>query len=100
MRQIKEQKGNKHMKESGTESNVKESDVRNFVVNYADGTQKTFEKGFLCEIKEENGEDTMTFTMSHCSGADLAKIIFGCIELGAQIGLFDKNATEHAENQE
>lgn len=88
------------MEEISTEGNIKESDVKNFVVNYADGTQKTFEKGFLCEIKKENDEDTMTFTMSHCSGADLAKIIFGCIELGVQIGLFDKNAAEYAENQE
>ena len=29
----------------------KEKDVKNFIVNYEDGSQKVIEKGFFCEMK-------------------------------------------------
>lgn len=66
-----------------------EPDIENFVVNYADGTQRVIEKGFFCEMKDEdNGEQTMSFIMSHCSGRDLEAIVFGCIQLGQKLGMF------------
>lgn len=68
-----------------------EPDVENFVVNYSDGTQRTIEKGFFCEIKPEGGEILLAFIMANCSGQDLATIVYGCIELGNKLGLFGKN---------
>lgn len=67
-----------------------EADIENFVVNYANGTQRVIEKGFFCEMKDEDdGEQTMSFIMSHCSGKDLEAIVFGCIQLGQKLGMFD-----------
>lgn len=94
MRQLKAQKGNKQMKEILEENKVEEPDVENFVVNYSDGTQRTIEKGFFCEIKPEGNESLLTFIMANCSGQDLATIVYGCVELGERLGLFGKNTNQ------
>lgn len=67
-----------------------EVDVSNFVINYVDGTQRVIEKGFFCEMNDEDdGGQTLSFIMSHCSGRDLEAIVFGCIQLGQRLGMFD-----------
>lgn len=71
-----------------------EPDVENFIVNYSDGTQRTIEKGFFCEIKPEGDESLLTFIMANCSGQDLATIVYGCVELGEKLGLFGKNTNK------
>lgn len=80
----------------------KEKDVKNFVVNYEDGSQKTIEKGFFCEMKElPDGACDMSFSMTGVSGRDLEHIVFGCIELGDRLGMFRKNdcGEENKENE-
>lgn len=75
-----------------------EKEIKNFVFNYTDGTSKTVEKGFFCHIKDEpNGESTLSFEFAGVSGKDLATIIFGCVNLGAKMGLFDKEREEISE---
>ena len=65
-----------------------EPEVKNFVVNYDDGTQRIIEKGFFCEIKEEeSGESVLSFVMAHCSGRDLETIVLGCVQLGVKLGM-------------
>lgn len=79
------------MKENKQEVIDNEPDIENFVVNYTDGTQRIIEKGFFCEIKDEdNGEQTLSFIMNHCPGSDLKAIVMGCIQLGDKMGMFDE----------
>lgn len=74
-----------NLKNSQAES--QEPEVKNFVVNYDDGTQRIIEKGFFCEIKEEGGESVLSFIMAHCAGRDLESIILGCVQLGVKLGM-------------
>lgn len=73
---------------ANNEAVTEDKDIENFTVNYTDGTQKTINKGFFCEIKEGTEETSLDFLMTHCSGKDIATIVYGCIELGCKIGLF------------
>lgn len=68
-----------------------EPEVENFVVNYSNGTKKVIKKGFFCEMKEEDGESVLTFTMADVSGKELSAIVIGCIQLAERLGLFDKD---------
>lgn len=67
----------------------KERDVEKFIVCYDDGEQKVIDKGFFCEMKEEEGACVLSFIMSHVSGRELEHIVFGCMELGVKLGMFD-----------
>lgn len=72
-----------------------EKDIKNFTIHYTDGTSKTVEKGFFCNIKDEpDGGSTLGFNMVGCSGKDLSTIVLGCINLGAKLGLFDEKESE------
>ncbi len=74
------------MNKSQAES--QEPEVENFIVNYSDGTQRIIDKGFFCEIKEEeSGESVLSFIMAHCAGRDLETIILGCVQLGVKLGM-------------
>lgn len=42
-----------------------DKDVKKIVIHYEDGTEKVIDKGFFCNMKEENGEMTLEFTMCH-----------------------------------
>lgn len=65
-----------------------EPEVKNFIVNYDDGTQRIIEKGFFCEIQEEkSGESVLSFIMAHCGGRDLETIVLGCVQLGVKLGM-------------
>ena len=69
-------------------SDGQEPEVENFIVNYSDGTQRIIDKGFFCEIKEEeSGESVLSFIMAHCAGRDLETIILGCVQLGVKLGM-------------
>ena len=69
----------------------KEKDVKNFIVNYEDGSQKVIEKGFFCEMKElPDGACDMSFIMAEVSGRDSEHIVLGCIQLGEKLGMFAK----------
>lgn len=74
----------------------KEKTVRNFVINYEDGSSKTIEKGFFCELKMlPDSECKMCFDMAGMKGSDLEYIVWGCIQLGARLGMFrDKKDSE------
>lgn len=67
-----------------------EPDVEKFVVHYDNGEQRVVDKGFFCEMKEEDGACVLDFIMSHVSGRELEHIVFGCVELGMKLGMFDK----------
>lgn len=67
----------------------KEQQVEKFIVYYADGEQKIIDKGFFCEMKEEDDVHVLSFIMSHVSGRELEHIVLGCIELGIRLGMFD-----------
>lgn len=65
-----------------------ERDVEKFIVCYDNGEQKIIDKGFFCEMKEEDGACVLSFIMSHVSGRELQHIVFGCLELGMKLGMF------------
>lgn len=82
---------NDTLKKENTDSDV---EVRNFIVNYSDGSQKIIEKGFFCEMEEmgeTDGECNLTFIMVDVSGKELYSIVFGCIQLATQMGWLDKS---------
>lgn len=85
-RLINRRKGKWYMEKN--EVLTEDKDIENFTVNYTDGTQKVIDKGFFCEIKEGEEESTLSFLMAHCSGKDIATIVYGCVELGYKMGLF------------
>ena len=68
-----------------------DKDVKKIVIHYEDGTEKVIDKGFFCNMKEENGEMTLEFTMCHVSGRELEAIVHGCVELGFKLGMFGKD---------
>lgn len=75
-----------------------EKEVKDFVINYTDGSSVTVDKGFFCNIQEEpGGVSNLKFELVGCSEKDLATIIFGCVNLGAKMGLFDKEREEISE---
>ncbi len=80
--------GNGRTEKTPSEEPDGEPEVENFVVNYVDGSRRVIEKGFFCEIRQDQGECTLSFILSHCSANDLGTIVLGCVELGAELGLF------------
>ena len=44
-----------------------EKDVKKIVIHYEDGTEKVIDKGFFCNMKEEDGSAVLEFTMCHVS---------------------------------
>lgn len=50
------------MSEKGKGTPANEPDVKNFVVNYTDGSQRIIEKGFFCEITK--GPETANLLLS------------------------------------
>lgn len=68
-----------------------EKDVEKIVIHYGDGTEKVIDKGFFCNMKEENGEMALEFTMCHVAGKELEAIVYGCVELGFKLGMFGKD---------
>ena len=41
-----------------------EKDVKKIVIHYEDGTEKVIDKGFFCNMKEEDGSAVLEFTVS------------------------------------
>lgn len=72
-----------------------EKEVKDFAINYTDGSSVTVDKGFFCNIQEEpGGVSNLKFELVGCSGKDLTQIVLGCVELGARLGMFDKKESE------
>lgn len=75
-----------------------ESDVEKFIICYSNGETKTIEKGFFCEMKDGEEGTIMSFTMAGVSGRELENIVFGCIQLGVNLGMFDGKDSEQNGN--
>lgn len=72
----------------------KEREVDKITIHYDDGAEKTVENGFFCNMKEENGETVLEFTMCHVAGIELEAIVYGCVQLGFKLGMFGKENSE------
>lgn len=72
----------------------KDREVDKITIHYADGEEKIVEKGFFCNMKEENGEMVLEFTMCHVAGRELKYIVLGCVELGVKLGMFGEEMKE------
>ena len=71
-----------------------EKDVKKIVIHYEDGTEKVIDKGFFCNMKEEDGSAVLEFTMCHVSGREIELIVEGCLQLGFKLGMFDDKKEE------
>ena len=75
----------------------KDKDIKNFIINYEDGTSKTVEKGFFCEMRDnEDGSGELIFNMVDVPGIQLKRIVSGCIWLAEKMGMFE----DEVENEE
>ena len=72
----------------------KEREVDKITIHYDDGEEKIVEKGFFCNMKEENGQMVLEFTMCHVAGIELEAIVQGCVELGFKLGMFGEEMRE------
>lgn len=68
----------------------KNDEVEKFIICYKSGEQKVIDKGFFCEMKEDQEGVNLSFTLCDVSGKELEHIVFGCLELGIKLGMFDK----------
>lgn len=75
----------------------KDREVEKFIVCYDNGYQRVIDKGFFCEMQEEDGVCILNFIMSHVSGRELEHIVFGCLELGVKLGMFGKKEGDASE---
>lgn len=67
----------------------KERNIQKIVLHYDDGTEETINKGFIGNMEENDGNVHVVFGMCHIAGRELENIIWGCIQLGEKLGLFD-----------
>ena len=83
-------------------SDKKDKDIKNFIINYEDGTSKTVEKGFFCEMREnEDGSGTLIFNLVDGPGEDVERSVTGCSYRGVNLGMFKRgNGREGTENEE
>lgn len=73
----------------------KEREVDKITIHYDDGEEKIVEKGFFCNMKEENGQMVLEFIMCHVGGGiELEAIVQGCVELGFKLGMFGEEKRE------
>lgn len=72
----------------------KGKEVKNFVVNYEDGSQRVIEKGFFCQMKPDGEVYIMDFIMADVTGPELEHIVYGCLELGKKLGMFCERGEE------
>jgi hypothetical protein len=68
----------------------KESMVEKIIVKYEDGTEKEITKGLVItdDIDEEQ-DHHLTFEFADMKGDEVANIVFGVMEMGSEMGLFD-----------
>ena len=63
-----------------------EKDVKKIVIHYEDGTEKVIDKGFFCNMKEEDGSAVLEFTMCHVSGREIELIVEGSPSPDERVG--------------
>lgn len=69
-----------------------DKDIKNFVINFTDGTSETANKGFFVEfVEKDDHSTTVRFNMVGCKGEDLETIVLSCIRMGQELGMFDEN---------
>lgn len=66
-----------------------ERDIQKIVIHYDDGTEETINKGFIGSMEEKEGNIEMVFHMCHIPGRDLENIIWGILQLGDKLGMFE-----------
>ena len=81
------QKGRRKM--SKTENNVK-----NIVIKYDDGTEREIKKGAVIEYKTDEEKADLEFEFKGCNGKDFVNIVYGVIEMAANMGMFESEDDE------
>lgn len=67
-----------------------EKDIKNFVINFTDGTSSTVDKGFFVKFTEnDDNTTTVQFNVVGCSEKDLKTIVLSCIRMGEALDMFE-----------
>lgn len=77
-----------------------EAAAEKMVIYYEDGSRRIFNKGFFCEMREQGEEIVMNFIPGNVDDDELKHIILGCLEMGKQLGYFNKQETGDGTKQE
>lgn len=68
----------------------KDNNVEKIIVKYDDGTEKEIKKGVIITDKiNEDLDHNLTFEFADMKGNELANIVFGVMQMGSEMGLFD-----------
>ncbi len=71
-------------------------DIEKIKIEYTDGTEVAFKKGFVAEIVEGNEDATVTFHMAGMGGKDLFMLVESVVQLGDRLGMFNGLREEDA----
>ena len=65
-----------------------EKNVTNIVIKYDDGTEREINKGAVVEYNTDGEKANLGFEFKDCNGKDLINIVYGVMEMGANMGMF------------
>lgn len=71
-----------------------ENNVKNIVIKYDDGTEREISKGAIIEYNSDGEKANLEFEFKDCGGNDLSNIIYGILQMAAQMGLFNDSESE------
>lgn len=66
-----------------------ENNIKNIVIKYDDGTEREIQKGAVIEYKTDEEKANLEFEFKDCKGKDFINIVYGVMEVGANMGLFN-----------
>lgn len=66
-----------------------EKNVRNIVIKYDDGTEREINKGAIVEYDTDGENANLRFEFKDCNGKDLVNIVYGVMEMGVNMGMFN-----------
>lgn len=70
--------------------NKKDNMVEKIIVKYDDGTEKEIKKGLvITDDIDVYNDHNLTFEFADMRGSEIANIIFGVMQMGSEMGLFD-----------
>ena len=75
----------------------KEKNITNIVIKYDDGTEREISKGTVVEYNLDGEKANLEFEFKDCNGKDLVNIVYGVMEMGVNMGMF--NDSEGDENE-
>lgn len=80
-----------HNSQKGCRKMENEKNVTNIVIKYDDETEREIKKGAVVEYNSDGEKANLGFEFKDCNGKDLVNIVYGVMEMGANMGLFNES---------